>query len=101
MDKIFSIYDEKAQVFNTPFTCGNQAVAIRSFANICFDGTGMVAKYPEDFKLYYVGDFDAVKGTITALDVPEFVVSAMQVVNSHLSSREESDDADISSAVHM
>ncbi len=101
MDKIYSVYDEKAQVFNTPFTCVNEAVAVRSFTDICFDGANMVAKYPSDFKLYHVGDFDAVKGTITALDVPEFVVSAMQVVNSHLSSREESDDADISSAVHM
>lgn len=101
MDKIFSIYDEKAQVFNTPFVGSNEAVAVRSFADICLDGTNMVSKYPGDFKLYYVGNFDAVKGTITALDVPEFVVSAMQVVNSHLSSREESDGQDISSAVHM
>lgn len=101
MDKIYSVFDEKAQVFNTPFTCGNQAVAVRSFTDICLNGANMVSKYPEDFKLYHVGNFDVVKGTITALDVPEFVVSAMQVVNSHLSSREESDDADISSAVHM
>lgn len=101
MDKIYSIFDEKAQVFNTPFTEHNENTAIRSFTNLCLDGTGMVSKYPEDFKLYHIGDFDVVKGIITALPVPEFVVSAMQVISSRLVSREDDEAKGLAERLNM
>lgn len=101
MDKMYSIFDEKAQVFNTPFACRNEAIAIRSFTDICSERGGMVSKYPEDFKLYYLGDFDDLKGTISALDIPMFVVSAMQILSSRLVSPKENDDNELAERLHV
>jgi len=67
MNKVrcYCVFDRKSAVYNTPYFLINDQVAIRQFSVIANDKESMVYKYPEDFCLYYVGDFDMMKGEIT------------------------------------
>lgn len=77
--KIYSIRDDKAQVFNAPFFQKTHGEAERSFTRLLSDDKSMVAQYPDDYDLYYLGEYDDVKGTINPLDTPQHIVKAVNV----------------------
>lgn len=79
MLKIYSIMDDKAQTFNTPFFAVNDLVASRSFSDLCNDSRSTVSQHLGDFHLYCLGEFDTDKGLLRALDMPVFVAHAMQM----------------------
>lgn len=78
--KAFSIRDTKAEVFNTPFFLKTHGEAERSFKNLLNDQQSMVSKYPEDYDLYYIGDYDQDSGQLGALDTPQHIVKAVQLM---------------------
>ena len=53
--KVFSIFDDKAQIFANPFFMPHTGMATRAFSGLVNDGQSNVAKYPSDFKLYQIG----------------------------------------------
>jgi len=65
MHILCSIYDVKANVYNVPFASPNREMAIRSFAATCSDPQSMISKFPEDFILYVVGDYNDSNGSIS------------------------------------
>lgn len=65
--KAFSLYDSKGCMFNTPFFMHNEGMAIRSFMELTADASTMVAKYPEDFSLFLIGEFDDAVGELRPL----------------------------------
>jgi hypothetical protein len=81
MLKIYSIMDDKAQVFNTPYFAVNDLVSIRSFTDLCNDSRSTVSQHLGDFHLYCLGEFDDVKGLLRPYDMPTFVCHAMQCAN--------------------
>lgn len=64
--KVFSIYDLKAQAFSQPFFMESVGLAIRAFTELLDDKATTVAKYPSDFTLFEIGEFDQRKGILTA-----------------------------------
>lgn len=54
----YAIYDSKAKVFSHPFYCQNNEVAIRNFVATAEDKTTSICKYPEDFSLHHIGEYD-------------------------------------------
>lgn len=80
MLKIYSIMDDKAQVFNTPFFAVNDMVATRSFCDLCNDTRSTVSQHLGDYHLYALGEFDDDKGLLKPYDIPTFVCHAMQCV---------------------
>lgn len=76
--KAFSIRDQKAEVFNTPFFQKTHGEAERSFRAAVMDEKTQLNKYPEDFNLYYVGQYDDNTGVFEAKDAPEHVLGAIQ-----------------------
>lgn len=76
--KVFSIRDAKAEVYHNPWFAKTHAEAERSFASLVRDGKSQVSQFPEDFDLYYVGDFDDQKGVIHSLDTPQHMHKAIQ-----------------------
>lgn len=70
--KVFSIRDRAADVFGQPFFCANGAVAIRMFTDEVNrpDQNSNLYRHPEDFDLYYLGDFDDAAGEM----IPEHPV---------------------------
>lgn len=74
--KIFSVYDEKAQVYRSPFYLKHKGEAMRSFSDLVNDDKTIINKHPEDYKLYYLGVFDDVSGKMGSRDTPEFICNA-------------------------
>lgn len=80
--KAYCIRDSKAEVFNTPFFQKTHGEAERSFKTLATDGTSMVSKYPTDYDLYYLGEYDDNSGKLIPLDTPQHVTKAVQVNDS-------------------
>jgi len=78
--KAFSVRDSKTEVFNTPFYQKTHGEAERSFRQICTDDKSMVSKYPEDYDLYYLGEFDDQTGKAEWLSTPQHMLKAVQAV---------------------
>lgn len=63
--KLFSVYDDKAKAYMSPFFAATAGLAIRSFSDAIADSNTSVSKYPADFTLFELGEFDDQTGTIT------------------------------------
>lgn len=61
--RYYALRDAKVSFMNLqPFA--NDEAAMRNFRNALTDSTpNIVNRNPEDYSLYYIGDFDDVKGT--------------------------------------
>lgn len=81
MLKVYSILDDKAQCFNTPYFAQNDLVASRSFSDLCNDSRSLVSQHLGDFHLYCLGEFDDEKGFLKSYDMPAFICHAMQCAN--------------------
>lgn len=79
--KLFSIYDEKADSYSQPFTAAANGLAIRQLQELVNDKTTTISKYPEDFSLYFIGDFDSDRGLLLPLDtVPVLLIRAKDCI---------------------
>ena len=56
--KIFSIYDSKAEAYNSPFYMQTQSLAIRAFTDEANNESSQIGKHPADFTLFYIGEYD-------------------------------------------
>lgn len=63
--KIYSILDTKAGAFAPPFFVANDQVAIRSVLAARNDPNGLMGRFPDDFKLFCLGDFDDEVGVLS------------------------------------
>jgi len=78
--KMFSIRDTKGEMFNPPYFAKTHGEAERNFRTLTNDEKSSVNKYPEDFDLYYIGDFDDITGKIVPQDTPQHLIKAIQLV---------------------
>lgn len=77
--KAFSIRDQKGEVFHPPFYKKTHGEAERDFKQLVSDGKSTVSQYPEDFDLYYVGEYDDQTGIFNSCDTPQHIVKAVQL----------------------
>lgn len=63
--KIFNVYDCKSESYGTPFFVKSRGEALRGFGEVSNDVKSTIGKYPGDFTLFEVGEFDVVKGIWT------------------------------------
>lgn len=77
--EMYSVFDVKAQAFGTPFAMQNDALAVRAFAEHCQNEEEMFFKYPEDFQLYRVGNFNQRTGETEGYK-PELITTAIEQV---------------------
>lgn len=74
--KVYSIHDEKAQAYLPPFYFEHHGQALRAFESSLKDKQSNIAMYPQDYKIYYLGDFDKSSGKFTSLNEPQFLNNA-------------------------
>lgn len=79
--KMYSIRDVKTLVFKPPFVKHTHGEAERDFKSLVNDQQSMVNKYPEDFDLYYLGVYDDNSGKFEALDTPQHITKAVNVLD--------------------
>lgn len=63
--KIYAIWDKAVETYGQPLFCRTRQEAIRLFQMEVNRQDSMICKYPEDYSLYEVGDFDGSTGQIT------------------------------------
>lgn len=78
--KCFAVYDVKVKAFLTPFFSPTASAACRVMRELVHDPASMVGKYPEDFTLYQVGEFDDMAGELTPETPPKFVIKLDSLV---------------------
>jgi len=71
--KMFSVVDTKVGAFMNPFYAMTNGQAMRMFGDSVQDGKGPAAMHPEDYELYYVGEFDDGAGRLDGVVPAVFV----------------------------
>lgn len=77
--KLYGILDKKVGFDGTPFLMPNRAVAIRAFVEECKKTDTSLYKYPEDYALVELGEFEIETGKIkanieTVAEAADFVI---------------------------
>lgn len=62
--KIFTVYDNVAEVYLRPFFCLNTGEAIRTFSDLVNDPNTPFAKHPTDYALYELGGYNDMNGLV-------------------------------------
>lgn len=76
---MFTIVDNKAKCFHPPYFAQTRAEADRIFTTIVNTEQNQISQFPEDFDLYYIGEYDDGTGKMYPLTTPEHCIKAMQV----------------------
>lgn len=77
--KIFTVFDSKAEAYMQPFFVQSKGQAIRSFTEAANDSNHQFNKYPADFTLFELGDYDDATSKFNLLETPNAVVMAHEV----------------------
>jgi hypothetical protein len=79
----FCISDSRSGVHNAPFVYITQKEAEAAFYRLVNDPLKQspMAQHPEDFDLWYLGEFDDTTGKFTALDTPKHLTKASTIAN--------------------
>jgi len=90
--KIFSIRDSKGECYQQPFFRKMHGEAERDFKTLINKGDNQVSMYPEDYDLYYLGEFNERTGCSKLLDTPQHVAKAISLL------KRPTDPSDLSTA---
>jgi len=74
--KIFTVKDHKVGIFMRPFFELHVGSALRSWEEACRSSESPFNKFPNDFSLFLVGEFDDLTGELRQLDSPEHMSAA-------------------------
>lgn len=65
--KVYSVYDQTAQVWSQPFFQMNDQTAQRAISNAANSPGHNYNMNPEDYSLYCIGEFDDNNGVLTPI----------------------------------
>ena len=81
MSKVFAIFDVKVEAFLAPMVFPTNGQAIRAFGDTVRKPETTFHMHPEDFQMFYLGEFDDVLGKFVCPTAPVSIASAMEFVN--------------------
>lgn len=76
MQGVFSVYDMAAKRYLDPFFAPTMEFAIRGFREACETPGHQFGKFPEDYVLYQLGEFDPETGQISGVNPVKMVNAA-------------------------
>ncbi len=68
MQKIYTVYDEKAGAFLPPFFVSAEGLALRAFKDCVNAPEHQFGKHPADYTLFRMGEWDDVTGDFQLTD---------------------------------
>lgn len=77
--KAYSIRDGKAQFYHTPYYKAHEGEAVRDFQQVVNDEKSTVSKFPEDFDLFHVGEYQTDTGLFSPLESPTHIRKALDL----------------------
>ena len=63
--KVYSVYDSEVKAYMQPFFMRSKGEAVRALTSLLSDGNTNIAKYPHQFILFAIGEFDDESGVIS------------------------------------
>lgn len=78
--RLYAVRDVKADSFGAPISVATEGLARRSFVDACQDSRSELSKYPEDYMLYELGEYEPNSGLIIPHQLPKHVMSAIEAV---------------------
>jgi len=79
--KMFSVYDSKTNTYLPPLFIHAKGQAIRMLIEAANDKNHAIGKYPADYTLFEVGEFDDQTCHIDMLKTPESLGVASEFIN--------------------
>lgn len=79
--KMFAVLDKKALYYGAPVCFHNKAEALRGFTENASDPNSLVSKYPADFSIWEIADYNQQTGVVTPLLNPIFLEEALNLVS--------------------
>lgn len=79
--KMYTVYDSKIQAYDKPFVLRNMAEATRAWSQAVNDPQTMMSKYPADYVLYEIAEWDDTTGKIKTYDAPKSVGIGTEFIN--------------------
>lgn len=77
--KAYSVRDSKGEVYHTPFFQKTHGEAERNFTALARDPKSQVSQFPEDYDLYYIGEYDDNTGKFESITTPQHIIKAVNV----------------------
>ena len=74
---VCSVYDAQARAYARPYCAISDTVGARMFFEACADPNTDLNKYPDDYVLYRIAEFDDAEGTYQNFVPPERICSAL------------------------
>jgi hypothetical protein len=99
---MFAVYDHKAEAYGRPFFEKTLGLATRGFQEACNSPETQLNKYPEDYTLFQLGQYDEIKGSIDVEVTPKPLYKAIEFIkqpmenNIHESQKQEHAIGDVS-----
>lgn len=78
--KLYAIYDNKASYFMTPWPCRNEGLARREFASACQNPDSALGKFPSDYVLHEIGEYNDNDAVITGTQPPARICDGLEVL---------------------
>lgn len=76
---ICSIFDAKVGVYSPPMLYKTKGEAIRAFTDAVNDPQLPFKRHPEDYRLFYMGDWEDTTGELLSPRTPEPLIGAAEV----------------------
>lgn len=76
--RIYTVYDHAAGAWLDPFYAATDKMALRSFRDAANNPQHNFYKYPDDYMLACIGEFDQDKGSLHPFEVPELLGTAKE-----------------------
>ena len=94
--KVFAIYDIKAKAYHNPFFLPKKAMALRDFKQAVNDPQTVFNKHPEDYALFYIGEYDTTNAKMEPLKAIENIGLGMELLENPINDIPQSlEDLDI------
>lgn len=85
--KLFTLKDVKAESFGAPIAMPSTGIAMRSLLEIAENPNSPVGKYPADFILYELGEWDPSNAQIILHQTMKYVVTVSDLINQAMAAR--------------
>lgn len=69
--KVYAVYDSKVQTYDKPIFMRSRGEAVRSWDTVANDPSTQFFKYPEDYSLMEIAEYDDETGTFENAKVPQ------------------------------
>jgi len=80
LQKLFSIYDSKAESFSNPVYLNSTGLAVRTFSDSVQDPESQFAKHPADYTLFELGTYDDNTAEFKLLPTPKSLFIAIEFI---------------------